>query len=117
NSGKYLHVRLLGVDTPEKFESNKMDKDSERSGKDKQAIKKLGELSSKFAKDMVEGKKVILIPEENYEDKDKYGRLLRYVYLEDGTFFNMKLVEEGYATAYRTYNISKKNDFIKAENK
>ena len=117
NSGKYLHVRLLGVDTPEKYQSDKMDRDSERSGKDKETIKKLGEISSKFAKNMIEGKKVILMPEENYEDKDKYGRLLRYVYLEDGTFFNMKLVEEGYATAFRTYNISKKNDFIKAENK
>lgn len=117
SNGKYLHVRLLGVDTPEKFDSNKMDRDTERSGKDKQTIRTLGELSSKYAKDMIEGKKVILVPESNYEDKDKYGRLLRYVYLEDGTFFNMKLVEDGYATAYRTFNISKKSDFIKAENK
>lgn len=28
---------------------------------------------------------------------DSYGRLLAYVYLEDGTFFNAILVKEGYA--------------------
>lgn len=30
-------------------------------------------------------------------ERDKYDRLLAYVYLVDGTFVNAKLVEEGYA--------------------
>jgi len=33
-------------------------------------------------------------------DRDRYKRLLRYVYLEDGTFINAKLVQDGYAFAY-----------------
>ena len=41
-NGKYLRVRLLGIDTPEKFESGKLDKDVERSGKDKKTIQRLG---------------------------------------------------------------------------
>jgi micrococcal nuclease len=32
-------------------------------------------------------------------ETDKYGRLLRYLYLDDGTFFNLKMVEDGYAYA------------------
>ena len=31
-NGKYLRVRLLGIDTPEKFESSKLDNDAERTG-------------------------------------------------------------------------------------
>ena len=108
-------VRLLGIDTPEKFQSNKLEKDSERSGQDKKTIQKLGSMASDYAKKLVEGKQVVLIPEPNHEDKDKYGRLLRYVYLEDGTFINKKLVEDGYANAYRQFPISKLDELIQAE--
>ncbi len=33
-------------------------------------------------------------------NEDKYGRLLRYVFLEDGTLVNRVLVAEGYAFYY-----------------
>ena len=108
-------VRMLGIDTPEKYESSKLDRDSERSGSDKKTIQKLGELASQYTKKLIEGKRVMLVPEPNHEDKDKYGRLLRYVYLEDGTFINKKIVEDGYASAYRRFGLSKQDEFIKAE--
>jgi len=108
-------VRLLGIDTPEKFQSNKLDKDVERSGQDKKTIQRLGTLSSDYAKKLVEGKQVVLMTEPNHEEKDKYGRLLRYVYLEDGTFINKKLIEDGYANAYRQFPLSKLDEFIQAE--
>ena len=108
-------VRLLGIDTPEKHESDKLDRDSERSGRDKKTIQRLGELAGKYTKKLIEGKKVILVPEPNHENKDKYGRLLRYVYLEDGTFVNKKIVEDGYANAYRRFELSKLDELIKAE--
>jgi micrococcal nuclease len=38
------------------------------------------------------------------EDKDKYNRLLRYVFLEDGTNLNLLLISEGYAHEY-TYDV------------
>ncbi len=31
------------------------------------------------------------------QEQDRYGRLLAYVYLEEGTFVNAWLVENGYA--------------------
>ncbi len=108
-------VRVLGIDSPEKFESGKLDKDAERTGQDKKTIQKLGELASEHARNLIEGKKVTLLPEQNYDDKDVYGRLLRYVYLEDGTFFNLKMVDDGYAYAFRKYPISRLDEFIKAE--
>ncbi len=114
-SGKNYRVRMLGIDTPEKFDSDKLDRDAERTGKDKKTIQKLGELASDFTKALIDKKKVRLEKEPNHEDKDKYGRLLRYVYLEDGTFVNKKIVSDGYANAYRQFKISKLDEMISAE--
>ncbi len=113
--GKTEKVRMLGIDTPEKWDSEKLERDAERTGKDKETIRKLGTLSSDFTTRLIGGKKVVLIPDSKSDDKDKYGRLLRYVYLEDGTFVNLKIVEEGYANAYRKFNVSKQTEFIQAE--
>lgn len=108
-------VRLLGIDTPEKWDSGKLDKDSERSGKDKEIIKKLGALASEYTENTLVGKKVILVPDSTNDDKDRYGRLLRYVYLEDGTFFNLKIIQDGYAYAYTKFPIIYKEDFLEAQ--
>jgi micrococcal nuclease len=106
-------VRLLGIDTPEKYESKKLDKDVEATKQDKKTIKKLGQLASDYVKELAEGKKVILEREPNYEDKDRYGRLLRWVYLEDGTFINGKIVKDGYAQVYEKFPVSKLEELRK----
>lgn len=71
-------VRYLGLDTPE-----------------------LGEPYSQEAlsynQELVEGKWVEL--QAGDRDKDDYGRLLRYVYV-DGTFVNAQMIAQGYATSY-----------------
>lgn len=89
-------VRLIGIDTPEMHESNKLRRDSQRSGEDISAIQKLGRRSYEFTKGLVEGKRVSL--EFDVEKYDKYNRLLAYVYLKDGTFVNAEIVKQGYAS-------------------
>lgn len=89
-------VRLIGIDTPELHESSKLERDAQRSGQDKQAIKQLGTQAYEFTKKLAEGKTVRL--EFDSEKKDKYGRLLAYVYLADGTFVNAEIVKQGYAS-------------------
>lgn len=84
-NGKEESVRLIGVDTPEKNECF-----------EKEATEK--------AKELMENKKIKLEADGSQDNKDKYDRLLRYVYLEDGTLVNKKLVEEGFGTEY-TYKI------------
>ena len=108
-------VRLIGVDTPEKFNSSKLKKDAERSQKDIKTIQKLGEESSNYAKKMVEGKKVILKTDKYSAEKDRYGRLLRYVYLEDGTCINSKIIEEGYGNAYTSFKFEKMDEYRQLE--
>jgi micrococcal nuclease len=65
-------------------------------------IRDLGRRSYDFTRDMAEGRRVRL--EFDQERYDKYNRLLAYVFLEDGTFLNGRIVEEGYAsiTHYKT---------------
>ena len=74
-------VRLLGIDTPEKWDSNKLNTDAERSKKDKEVIKNLGVLASFYADSILSGKYVKLVMDSINSDRDKYKRLLRYAYL------------------------------------
>ncbi len=46
-------VRLIGVDTPEKFESDKLHRDAARTGQDEKTIRALGERASNFTKSLV----------------------------------------------------------------
>jgi micrococcal nuclease len=85
--GKEQTVRLLGVDTPETVDPRK-------------TVQCFGKEASTFAKAQLAGKEVTLEADATQGDVDKYNRLLRYVYLSDGTFFNLKLLQEGYATEY-----------------
>jgi len=89
-------VRLIGIDTPELHESNKLYKDSKKSGQDILTIKKLGQRAYEFTKNLVEGKRVSL--EFDVEKHDVYGRTLAYVYLKNGTFVNAEIVKQGYAS-------------------
>ena len=50
---------------------------------------------------MVEGKEVRL--EYDWQKRDKYDRLLAYVYLKDGTFLNAEIVKQGYGHAYTKF--------------
>lgn len=75
-------VRYIGVDTPE----------TEHSPRGPQPF---GEEASEANRRLVEGQHVRLVLD--VEERDRYGRLLAYVHLEDGTFVNATLVREGYA--------------------
>jgi micrococcal nuclease len=89
-------VRLIGIDTPEMHESDKLSRDSQRTQQDIRTIKEFGRRAYAFTRNLIEGKRVSL--EFDVEKQDKYGRLLAYVYLKDGTFVNARIVQEGYAS-------------------
>jgi micrococcal nuclease len=89
-------VRLIGIDTPEMHRSDKLYRDARGSGQDIQTIMALGERAYRFTRSLVQGRRVRL--EFDVDRYDRYGRLLAYVYLQDGTFVNAKIVQEGYAS-------------------
>jgi micrococcal nuclease len=88
-------IRLIGIDTPELHYSEKLMRDAKRSHRDIETIQALGKKAYDFTKALCAHKKVRL--EYDATKKDRYGRILAYVYLEDGTFVNAKIVGDGYA--------------------
>lgn len=102
-NGATTTLRLIGIDTPETVDPRK-------------AVQCFGREASNKAKEILNGKKVRLEADSTQGEFDKYNRLLRYVYVEDGTFFNKYMISEGYAHEY-TYNIPYKfqTDFKDAE--
>ena len=81
-------VRLIGVDTPETKHPQK-------------PVQRFGKEAYLFTKRMVEGKEVRL--EYDWQRRDKYNRLLAYVYLLDGTFLNAEIIKQGYGFAYTRF--------------
>jgi micrococcal nuclease len=74
------HVRYIGMDTPETYPKTEF----------------YGPEAKAKNIELVEGKLVTM--EKDVSETDKYGRLLRYVYV-DGVFVNGELVRLGYARA------------------
>jgi len=88
-------VRLIGIDTPESRYNTKLYRDAERQRKSTAELLAMGKRAALFTSQLVEGKRVRL--EFDVQQKDRYDRILAYVYLEDGTFVNAEIVRQGYA--------------------
>src|SRR5215813_13306337 len=52
-NGKTEKIRLIGIDTPEKYESEKLHRDSARSGQDEATLRTLGQHASDFTARLV----------------------------------------------------------------
>jgi micrococcal nuclease len=100
-NGKEERVRLIGIDTPESVHPNE-EKNT------KEGIK-----TSNYTKERLEGKMIKL--ELDVQERDKYGRILAYVYV-DGNMYNKELLELGYAKL-ATYppNVKYVDDFTKLQ--
>lgn len=88
-------VRLIGIDTPESRDNPKLERDVKRTKKDKDVLLAMGRQAAVFSKKLLSNQRVRL--EFDVERHDRYGRLLAYVYLADGSFVNEKIIREGYA--------------------
>ncbi len=80
--GRRERIRLIGIDAPE------------MPGEGKSGEPFAQEAGDRLA-GLVEGRTIQLAMDTS--DRDSYDRLLRYVYLEDGTFVNRQLALEGLA--------------------
>jgi len=81
-AGRKLRVRYIGIDTPETVHPTRGEEP-------------YGRVASDRNKELVSGQTVYL--EKDVTETDRYGRLLRYVWLADGSMVNATLVAEGYA--------------------
>jgi len=93
-NGQTETIRFIGVDTPETKDPRK-------------PVQCYGKEASSRMQHYAQSKNVRLEVDPSQGDRDKYGRLLRYVYTEDGMNIAYYMIKEGYAHEY-TYNKSYK---------
>jgi micrococcal nuclease len=95
--GTRENVRLIGIDTPESIAGKKARRDSKRSNKDMNDILSGGKAAAEFTKKLaVPGDNISI--EFDAEKRDRYGRLLGYVFLADGRMLNEEIISNGYAS-------------------
>ncbi len=91
-------VRFIGVDTPETKDPRKV-------------VQCFGKAASEFTKNLIGSNPVKLEADPTNTNRDRYNRLLRYVYLPDGTLVNAKIIEQGYGFAYVSFPFTKLEEF------
>jgi micrococcal nuclease len=95
-------VRLIGIDTPELDDSRPAWRDLANRARDE-------------ARERLLHRTVSLASDSLCRNRDSYGRLLRYVSLEDGTDFNEEMILEGYARAYTRFPFTRVQRYESAE--
>ena len=103
--GKYktTRIRLIGVDTPETKKANS-------------PVMYFGPEAAEFTRSHALGKHVVVLLDTNSRPRDRYGRLLAYIKLADGTILNEAIISEGYGYAYTVYKHSFSNKYIQLQN-
>ncbi|MBA7712120.1 hypothetical protein ES703_121090 [subsurface metagenome] len=95
-------VRLIGVDTPELHHPSR-------------PVEYFATEAKVFVEQIASDCEVKLM--FGKERRGKYGRLLAYVYLPDGTFLNAEIIKQGYGFAYTKYPFEFMDDFVRYETK
>ena len=90
-------IRLIGIDTPESRVNKKTKKDAKRSGQDIETIIAMGKRATEYVESLVKPGGLITI-EFDVQERDRYKRLLGYVYLSNGNMLNEEIVKAGYAS-------------------
>ncbi|MFA5935724.1 MAG: thermonuclease family protein [Patescibacteria group bacterium] len=87
-------IRLLGINTPETVDPRR-------------PVECFGKQASARLKELVEGKRVRFEADPEADERDKYDRLLRNVFLADGTDVNALMVHDGFAYAYLSFPLNR----------
>jgi micrococcal nuclease len=88
-------IRMIGVDTPETVHPSR-------------PVERFGKEASDYTKSRLLGKPVLLA--FDWDIRDRYGRLLCYIYTEEGCY-NAELIREGYAHAYTRFAFQFMDEF------
>lgn len=95
-NGRKEKIRLIGIDTPESRRNDRSKKQGKEENLDQEDIVAMGKEAKAFiSRQIQKGHQVRL--EFDVQERDKYGRFLCYVYLEDGRMLNEIMIGEGYA--------------------
>jgi micrococcal nuclease len=94
--GEKQSIRLIGIDAPESRKNSKAFRDARKSRKDINIITAQGKLAGKYVRGLVRKGDTVAV-QFDVEKRDRYRRLLGYVYLPDGRMLNDLIIRNGYA--------------------
>lgn len=94
--GEVVRIRLIGIDAPESMENEKAINASLRNGEDIDVIIAMGKQSTAFVEGLLQENDTVSV-EFDKKERDEYGRLLGYVFLQDRRMLNEEILKAGYA--------------------
>lgn len=103
-NGQSETVRMIGVDTPETHHPDR-------------PLECYGQEATNFTKEIIGSQEVRLEADPENSNRDRYGRLLRYVYLPDGSSVSARLIDSGFGFAYTFFPFEKSTEFEALEAK
>jgi len=92
-----IKLRLIGIDTPEKFQSKKLKREAKACHVNPKYMREFGRIATEYAKKLLHKKEKIKVVIYGY---GYYGRALALVYLADGSCYNESIIRDGYACVY-----------------
>jgi endonuclease YncB( thermonuclease family) len=95
-------VRMIGVDTPETHKPNT-------------PVQCYGPAAAAYTKNLIGSQRVRLEADPTNQNRDRYNRLLRYVYLPDNRLVSGELIANGYGFAYTLFPFQKTDEFVAKE--
>lgn len=101
-NGKSERIRMIGVDTPETQDP-------------RVPVQCFGRVASEFTKSLIGTDPVRLEADPTNTNRDRYNRLLRYIYLPDGRLVNAEIIKQGYGFAYTLFPYEKLEEFREIE--
>lgn len=101
-NGKEEIVRMIGVDTPETHHPDL-------------PVQCYGPAAAAYTKELIGTQRVRLEADPTNQNRDRYDRLLRYVYLPDGKLVQAEIIKNGYGFAYTSFPFTEKEEFVALE--
>lgn len=97
-NGVHETIRMIGVDTPETHDPDT-------------PVQCYGPAASTYTKELISDQKVRLEADPTNQNRDRYNRLLRYVYLADGRLVQAEIIKNGYGFSYTQFPFTKTDEF------
>jgi micrococcal nuclease len=101
-NGHSEKIRMIGVDTPETHDPRK-------------SVECFGQAAATYTKQLIGNNPVRLEADQLSTNRDRYNRLLRYVYTSDNKLVESELIKNGYGFAYVSFPFSKLEEFREYE--
>ncbi len=98
-NGQKETLRFIGVDTPETHDPRKV-------------VQCFGVAAAAYTKQLIGNNPVRLESDPLSTNRDRYNRLLRYIYLPDGRLVQAEIIKNGYGFAYTSFPFTKSDEFL-----